>query len=64
MPRVTALRFIDPQLPSLVEQPPEGKHWIHEKTWWPNTLCWPCRALIVWKKFGGIGSSWMSAARH
>jgi bifunctional non-homologous end joining protein LigD len=24
------LRFIDPQLPSLVAQPPEGKHWIHE----------------------------------
>jgi hypothetical protein len=22
--------FIEPQLPSLVEQPPEGKHWIHE----------------------------------
>jgi bifunctional non-homologous end joining protein LigD len=29
--RVTAgLRFIEPQLPSLVDQPPEGKHWIHE----------------------------------
>jgi len=29
--RVTnRLRFIEPQLPSLVEQPPEGKHWIHE----------------------------------
>ena len=27
IPRV---RFIEPQLPSLVEQPPEGKHWIHE----------------------------------
>ena len=26
----TRLRFIEPQLPSLVEQPPEGKHWIHE----------------------------------
>ena len=24
------LKFIEPQLPSLVEQPPEGKHWIHE----------------------------------
>ena len=24
------LRFIEPQLPSLVDQPPEGKHWIHE----------------------------------
>jgi ATP-dependent DNA ligase len=29
--RVTSrLRFIEPQLPSLVEEPPEGKHWIHE----------------------------------
>jgi DNA ligase D-like protein (predicted ligase) len=29
--RVTArLRFIEPQLPSLVDQPPEGKHWVHE----------------------------------
>jgi DNA ligase D-like protein (predicted ligase) len=29
--RVTArLRFIEPQLASPVEQPPEGKHWIHE----------------------------------
>jgi bifunctional non-homologous end joining protein LigD len=29
--RVTGpLRFIEPQLPSLVDQPPEGKHWIHE----------------------------------
>jgi bifunctional non-homologous end joining protein LigD len=26
----TRLRFIEPQLPSVVEQPPEGKHWIHE----------------------------------
>ena len=24
------LRFIEPQLPSLVDQPSEGKHWIHE----------------------------------
>jgi len=41
--RVTSrLRFIEPQLPSLVEQPPEGKHWIHEikhdaiaaRFWW------------------------------
>ena len=32
MPRVIhpRLRFIEPQLPSLVDQPPEGKHWIHE----------------------------------
>src|SRR5512134_1805327 len=31
MPRVlTRLRFIEPQLPSLVGQPPEGKHWIYE----------------------------------
>ena len=31
MSRVTPrLRFIEPQLPSLVDQPPEGKHWIHE----------------------------------
>jgi bifunctional non-homologous end joining protein LigD len=29
--RVTSrLRFIEPQLPSLVDQPPDGKHWIHE----------------------------------
>jgi bifunctional non-homologous end joining protein LigD len=26
----TSLRFIEPQLPSLVDHPPEGKHWIHE----------------------------------
>src|SRR6478672_6207725 len=26
----TRLRFIEPQLASPVEQPPEGKHWIHE----------------------------------
>ena len=24
------LRFIEPQLASLVDQPPEGRHWIHE----------------------------------
>jgi hypothetical protein len=31
MTRVHApLKFIEPQLPSLVNQPPEGKHWIHE----------------------------------
>ena len=32
MPRVIhpRLRFIEPQLASLVDQPPEGKHWIHE----------------------------------
>jgi bifunctional non-homologous end joining protein LigD len=24
------LGFIEPQLPSLVDQPPDGKHWIHE----------------------------------
>src|SRR6478672_8539266 len=29
--RVTSrLRFIEPQLSSPVDQPPEGKHWIHE----------------------------------
>ena len=29
--RVTPrLRFIEPQLASPVDQPPEGKHWIHE----------------------------------
>src|SRR6476660_7032990 len=29
--RVTSrLRFIEPQLASSVEKPPEGKHWIHE----------------------------------
>jgi bifunctional non-homologous end joining protein LigD len=26
----SGLRFIDPQLASPVDQPPEGKHWIHE----------------------------------
>ena len=26
----TRLRFFEPQLPSLVDQPPEGEHWIHE----------------------------------
>ena len=26
----TRLKFIEPQLASLVDQPPEGKHWIHE----------------------------------
>ena len=32
MPRVIhpRLRFIEPQLASSVEEPPEGKHWIHE----------------------------------
>ena len=25
-----SLRFIEPQLASLVDQPPEGRHWIHE----------------------------------
>jgi hypothetical protein len=31
MSRVTpCLRFIEPQLASPVDQPPEGKHWIHE----------------------------------
>src|SRR6186997_2685813 len=31
MLRVTPrLRFIEPQLASPVDQPPEGKHWIHE----------------------------------
>ena len=32
MPRVihSRLRFIEPQLASPVDQPPEGKHWIHE----------------------------------
>jgi bifunctional non-homologous end joining protein LigD len=31
MSRVTSrLRFIEPQLASSVEKPPEGKHWIHE----------------------------------
>ena len=29
-PETTRLRFIEPQLPSLVDQPPESKHWIHE----------------------------------
>jgi bifunctional non-homologous end joining protein LigD len=31
MSLVTArLKFIEPQLASLVDEPPEGKHWIHE----------------------------------
>jgi hypothetical protein len=30
MSRVPPLRFIEPQLASLVDEPPEGKHWIHE----------------------------------
>jgi bifunctional non-homologous end joining protein LigD len=30
MSRVPALRFIEPQLASPADQPPEGKHWIHE----------------------------------
>lgn len=30
MSRVTALSFIEPQLPSLVDQPPEGTEWMHE----------------------------------
>jgi ATP-dependent DNA ligase len=31
MSRVTTqLRFIEPQLASSVDQPPEGHHWIHE----------------------------------
>src|SRR6476620_8998422 len=28
----TRLRFIEPQLASSVDQPPEGNHWIHEIT--------------------------------
>jgi ATP-dependent DNA ligase len=30
MSRVVPLKFIEPQLASPVNQPPEGKHWIHE----------------------------------
>ena len=30
MPHVNALSFIEPQLPSLVDQPPEGAKWIYE----------------------------------
>jgi bifunctional non-homologous end joining protein LigD len=30
MSRVTPLKFIEPQFASPVDQPPEGKHWIHE----------------------------------
>jgi hypothetical protein len=26
----TGLRFIEPQLATSVDQPPEGSHWIHE----------------------------------
>jgi hypothetical protein len=31
MARVSRLRFISPQLPSLTEHPPEGANWIHEE---------------------------------
>jgi DNA ligase D-like protein (predicted ligase) len=27
---ITRVQFIEPQLPSLVDEPPEGKNWIHE----------------------------------
>ena len=27
---IPRLRFIEPQLASAVDQPPKGKHWIHE----------------------------------
>jgi bifunctional non-homologous end joining protein LigD len=30
MSRVSPLRFIEPQLASPVDQPPQGQHWIHE----------------------------------
>ena len=30
MSRVSAFSFVEPQLPSLVDQPPEGAQWIHE----------------------------------
>ena len=30
MSRVPPLRFIEPQLASLVDEPPDGKLWIHE----------------------------------
>jgi bifunctional non-homologous end joining protein LigD len=30
MSRVAPLKFIEPQLASPVDQPPEGKQWIHE----------------------------------
>jgi bifunctional non-homologous end joining protein LigD len=30
MSRVSSLSFIEPQLPSLVDQPPEGAEWLHE----------------------------------
>jgi hypothetical protein len=30
MSRVASLSFIEPQLASPVDQPPEGTHWIHE----------------------------------
>src|SRR5262245_54998162 len=30
MSRLSSLRFVEPQLASSVEQPPQGKHWIHE----------------------------------
>ena len=30
MPLVSALEFIEPQLASSVDEPPDGEHWIHE----------------------------------
>jgi hypothetical protein len=30
MSRAQRLEFIEPQLPTLVDQPPEGADWIHE----------------------------------
>jgi ATP-dependent DNA ligase len=30
MSRVIALAFIEPQLPTLTEQPPHGEGWLHE----------------------------------
>ena len=32
----TRFRFIEPQLASSVEKPPEGKHWIHERCFSEN----------------------------
>ena len=43
MSRVTSrLRFIEPQLASSVEEPPEGKHWFHEI----KHDGYPCQVLL------------------
>ena len=57
IPRV---RFIEPQLPSLVEQPPEGKHWIHEIKQDRDPKTRASRALLAHN--GNSGLSYAGAA--